>query len=228
MFSIFNNMTGTTQIGQKIEGNVTCYTYQGYNVPLVKAISSKDEQGNVYLTVVNNSRDERTDVNLIIDGKDLTGKDLQVWYLTSDDVLDENTQANPNKVDVQKTKISVTEKTAKYSLAPHSVTAFKIPADAQKESETESETQKETTTESEKESESETVNKPSDDKKQTETQTPAAPAKPTVTRPKAVRNVKQKQRKKGSGSPGKKYPVQMDIIFIAPQRKRADIKRSML
>ncbi len=62
-------MTGTTQIGQKIEGNVTCYTYQGYNVPLVKAISSKDEQGNVYLTVVNNSRDERTDVNLIIDGK---------------------------------------------------------------------------------------------------------------------------------------------------------------
>ena len=35
MFSIFNNMTGTTQIGQKIEGNVTCYTYQGYNVPLV-------------------------------------------------------------------------------------------------------------------------------------------------------------------------------------------------
>ena len=81
--------------------------------------------------------------------------------------MDENTQANPNKVDVQKTKISVTEKTAKYSLAPHSVTAFKIPADAQKESEAESETQKETTTESEKESESETVNKPSDDKKQT-------------------------------------------------------------
>ena len=86
-------MTGTTQIGQKIEGNVTCYTYKGYNAPLVKAISSKDEQGNIYLTVVNNSRDERTDVNLIIDGKDLTGKDLQVWYLTSDDVLDENTQA---------------------------------------------------------------------------------------------------------------------------------------
>ena len=86
-------MTGTTQIGQKIEGNVTCYTYKGYNVPIVKAISSKDEQGNIYLTVVNNSRDERTDVNLIIDGKDLTGKDLQIWYLTSDDVLDENTQA---------------------------------------------------------------------------------------------------------------------------------------
>ena len=67
-----------------------------------------------------------------------------------------------------------------------------------------------------------------DDKKQTETQTPAAPAKPTVTRPKAVRNVKAKVTKKGSGSPGKKYPVQMDIIFIAPQRKRADIKRSIL
>ena len=229
MFSIFNNMTGTTQIGQKIEGNVTCYTYQGYNVPLVKAISSKDEQGNVYLTVVNNSRDERTDVNLIIDGKDLTGKDLQIWYLTSDDVLDENTQANPNKVDVQKTKISVTEKTAKYSLAPHSVTAFKIPADAQKESETESETQKETTTESEKESEkeseSETVNKPSDDKKQTETQTPAAPAKPTVTRPKAVRNVKAKATKKGIRITWKKVSGANGYYIYRSTKKKSGYKK---
>ena len=102
---------------------------------------------------MNNSRDERTDVNLIIDGKDLTGKDLQIWYLTSDDVLDENTQANPNKVDVQKTKISVTEKTAKYSLAPHSVTAFKIQQMHRKKAKQRVETQKETTTESEKESE---------------------------------------------------------------------------
>lgn len=225
MFSIFNNMTGTTQIGQKIEGNVTCYTYKGYNVPLVKAISSKDEQGNIYLTVVNNSRDERTDVNLIIDGKDLTGKDLQIWYLTSDDVLDENTQANPNKVDVQKTKISVTEKTAKYSLAPHSVTAFKIPADAQKESETESETQKETTTESEKESESETVNKPSDDKKQTETQTPAAPAKPTVTRPKAVRNVKAKATKKGIRITWKKVSGANGYYIYRSTKKKSGYKK---
>ena len=41
-------------------------------------------------------------------------------------------------------------------------------------------------------------------------------------------NPGDKEAEKGSDSPGKKYPVQMDIIFIAPQRKRADIKRSML
>ena len=131
MFSIFNNMTGTTQIGQKIEGNVTCYTYQGYNVPLVKAISSKDEQGNIYLTVVNNSRDDVTNINLALDGRDLTGKEIQVWYLTSKSVLDENTQADPDKVTVQKTNVSATEETMKYTLAPHSITAFKIAKDGE-------------------------------------------------------------------------------------------------
>lgn len=131
MFSIFNNMTGTTQVRQTIEGNSTYCTYQGYGVPLVKAISSKDEEGNTYITVVNNSKDDVTNINLALDGRDLTGKEIQVWYLTSESVLDENTQADPDKVTVQKTNVSATEETMKYTLAPHSITAFKIAKDGE-------------------------------------------------------------------------------------------------
>ena len=131
MFSIFNNMTGTTQVRQTIEGNSTYCTYQGYGVPLVKAISSKDEEGNTYITVVNNSKDDVTNINLALDGRDLTGKEIQVWYLTSESVLDENTQADPDKVTVQKTNVSATEETMKYTLTPHSITAFKIAKDGE-------------------------------------------------------------------------------------------------
>ena len=131
MFSIFNNMTGTTQVGQTIEGNSTYYTYKTYGVPLVKAISSTDKEGNTYITVVNNSKDDVTNINLALDGRDLTGKEIQVWYLTSDSVLDENTQADPDKVTVQKTNVSATEETMKYTLAPHSITAFKIAKDGE-------------------------------------------------------------------------------------------------
>ena len=131
MFSIFNNMTGTTQVRQTIEGNSTYCTYQGYGVPLVKAISSKDKEGNTYITVVNNSKDDVTNINLALDGRDLTGKEIQVWYLTSKSVLDENTQAYPDKVTVQKTNVSATEETMKYTLAPHSITAFKIAKDGE-------------------------------------------------------------------------------------------------
>ncbi len=131
MFSIFNNMTGTTQVRQTIEGNSTYCTYQGCGVPLVKAISSKDKEGNTYITVVNNSKDDVTNINLALDGRDLTGKEIQVWYLTSKSVLDENTQADPDKVTVQKTNVSATEETMKYTLAPHSITAFKIAKDGE-------------------------------------------------------------------------------------------------
>ena len=98
-------------------------------MPLVKAISSKDEEGNTYITVVNNSKDDVTNINLALDGRDLTGKEIQVCYLTSKSVLDENTQADPDKVKVQKTNVSATEETMKYTLAPHSITAFKITRD---------------------------------------------------------------------------------------------------
>lgn len=129
-FSIFNHMTGDTEVGQTVTGNTTYYTYQGsYQVPTIKVLSSKDEEGNTYITVVNNRKNSNTKVAISADHRDLTGKDIEVWYLTSENVDDENTAAAPDKVNIVKTSVTGAGTDLKYSLAPHSVTGFKIPAD---------------------------------------------------------------------------------------------------
>ena len=131
-FSIFNNMTGSTQIGQTIDGNDTYYTfnYKGsYDVQNIKAISSKDEEGNIYVTVVNNKKNDSTFIEINADNRDLEGEEIEVWYLTSKTVYDENTVANPNNVDVVKETTVSEGEIFSYELTPHSITAFKIPAE---------------------------------------------------------------------------------------------------
>lgn len=131
-FSIFNNMTGSMQIGQAITGNDTYYTFErngSYNVPNIKAISSKDEEGNIYVTVVNNRKNDSTSIEINVDNRDLEGEEIEVWYLTSETVDDENTLSEPNHVDVRKEKAVSEQETLTYNLASHSITAFKIPAE---------------------------------------------------------------------------------------------------
>lgn len=131
-FSIFNNMTGSEQIGQTVTGNGVYYTFErngSYEVPVVKAISSKDEKGNIYVTAVNNRKNDKTPVTISADGRNLQGEEIEIWYLTSDDVEDENTVDNPDNVDVVKIKTVSEQETISYELAPHSITAFKIPAE---------------------------------------------------------------------------------------------------
>ena len=131
-FSIFNNMTGNEQVEQTITGNDVYYTFErngSYNVPVVKVISSKDEEGNIYVTAVNNRKDDKTPVIINADNRNLKGKEIDVWYLTADSVEDENTLEAPNNVDVVKTKEVSGQEAFSYELAPHSITAFKIPAE---------------------------------------------------------------------------------------------------
>ena len=64
-----------------------------------------------------------------------------------------------------------------------------------------------------------------DDKKQTETQTPAAPAKPTVTRPKAVRNVKAKATKKGIRITWKKVSGANGYYIYRSTKKKSGYKK---
>ena len=130
-FSIFNHMTGTEQIGQTITGNETYYTFEqngSYDVPTVKAISTKDDEGNIFVTAVNNRKDDGTAVEIKVNGRNLSGEEIDIWYLTSEDVEDENTKENPNWVDVVKTKNRNEKEALSYVLAPHSITAFMIPA----------------------------------------------------------------------------------------------------
>lgn len=132
MFSIFNHMTGSKQIGQEIAGNGTYYTFVqngNWDVPMVKTYATKDDEGNVYVTVVNNHRSEETPVTIGVAGRDLTAQEMEVWYLTSESVEDENTLEHPNQVDVVKTTVSSEGADMEYRLAPHSITSFKIPVE---------------------------------------------------------------------------------------------------
>lgn len=135
-FSIFNNMTGNEQVGQTLRGNETYYTFElnggSYEVPAIKALSTKDEEGNVFVTAVNNRKNDPSLVEIKIDGRNLDGEQIEVWQLTSEGVEDENTIAEPSLVDVEKSNITAAGHSLNATLAPHSVTSFKIPAKKKK------------------------------------------------------------------------------------------------
>ena len=127
LYEIMNGMSGDTQIKETILNNPTYYTYQGYDVKTIKTLTTKDEAGNVYLIVVNNAKDQETSISVSLKDFSLNGKTVDVWYLTSDQVDDENTLANPNLVHVEKTSMSIANTDVlNYALAPHSITAFKL------------------------------------------------------------------------------------------------------
>ena len=135
-FSIFNHMTGTEQVEQTLNGNDTYYTFElnggSYDVPAIKVLSTKDDEGNVFVTAVNNRKNDTAPIEIKIDGRDLTGEEIEVWQLTSEGVEDENTIANPSFVDVTKDHMAADGQALCATLAPHSITGFKIPAEKMK------------------------------------------------------------------------------------------------
>lgn len=124
MFTIFNNMTGDTLVSETVENNDT---YYDASVPTVCVMSTKDDYGNTYVTLLNNKKEESRDVVISVDGRDLSGTEAEVWYLAPESVNDKNTLENPDNVVVKKETVSCDAETLEYTLAPHSVTSFKIP-----------------------------------------------------------------------------------------------------
>ena len=129
LFSIFNNMTGSIQVNQEISGNGAYYTDTNGTVEDVNVYSTKDELGNTYVLAINNRKSEESEVCISVDERDLDGEEVEVWYLTSENVDDKNTLGEPDKVEVMKESITGTGTEFSYTLAPHSVTSFKIPAE---------------------------------------------------------------------------------------------------
>ncbi len=125
MFSIFNNMTGTTKVTHTIEGNGTFYTEGQHNVPQINVLTTTDEKGNTYITVVNNKH-ESSDVVINIDDLNLNGKIVEVWQMGHEDVNAENSLDNPDLVEVQRSTYENKESALSYTLLPTSVTSFKV------------------------------------------------------------------------------------------------------
>ncbi len=127
LFSLFNNMTGNVQVNQEISGNGD---YCGSNNSIVKNVniySTKDEKGNTYVLCINNKKSDTSFVSISVDDRDLTGEEITVWELGSENVDDMNTLAEPDKVTVQKTSVTGNGTALAYTLPAHSVTSFKIP-----------------------------------------------------------------------------------------------------
>lgn len=126
LFSIFNNMTGSTEVGQTITGN-TVFTGSGNSVVMnLNVYSTKDENGNVYVLAVNNKDRDVSPITISVDNLNLTGKEIEVWSLTSDQITDANTLGEPDKVAIQKTSVTGSGASLSYTLLPHSVYSFKI------------------------------------------------------------------------------------------------------
>lgn len=130
LFSIFNQMTGSHQVSGTITGNEV-FTGSGNSaVNNINVYSTKDDYGNIYVLVVNNKDESAAAVDISVKDQNLTGKDIKIWFMTSDQITDVNTLAEPDKINVEKTEVTAEEGSFVYTLAPHSVYSFKIPADS--------------------------------------------------------------------------------------------------
>ncbi len=118
-FQLFNTMTGSVEVSQTITGSAAS---------TVKVYSTKDADGNVYALVVNNSETDENILQLGVNEVSLGGKTVAVQYLTSDEVTDKNTEAEPNQVTIQTAEVTVDNEAEvlTYTLRPHSIYAFRI------------------------------------------------------------------------------------------------------
>lgn len=129
LFSIFNNMTGNTEVGQTVANNGIYYSDGNGTVPEINVYSTKDEEGNTYVLLINNQKEDSREVSISVDGRNLSEQEIEVWTLASEYVTDMNTLDERDKVQVVKTTVTGDGTELPYTLEAHSVTSFKIEAE---------------------------------------------------------------------------------------------------
>lgn len=131
VMKIFNTMSGQSVIKTDIINNSLFYN----QVPSIDCLTTKDEEGNLYVIVVNMERDEAKDVQISADGMDLTGKTIEGMKLESEDVYSVNSLEDPDNVKAETFVLTGSGASLSYTIQPHSVAAFKIAADVPEEPE---------------------------------------------------------------------------------------------
>lgn len=131
VMKIFNMMSGSSVIRSNIVNNSLFYN----QVPSIDSLTTKDEEGNLYVIVVNMERDEAKDIQISADGIDLTGKNIEGMKLESEDVYSVNSLEEPDNVKAESFTLISDGASLTYTMQPHSVAAFKIAADTVEEPE---------------------------------------------------------------------------------------------
>ena len=97
------------------------------NVTAVSVLASKDDQGNVYLAMVNVDRLNDYNIQLEIPGMDLAGRSVEVQYLATDGIADENTPEDPDKVHVETETVELGSVPV-VNIPAHAFAVVKVPA----------------------------------------------------------------------------------------------------
>ncbi|MGL5380154.1 LamG-like jellyroll fold domain-containing protein [Clostridium sp.] len=121
-FKLFNEMTGSTVIDYKVRNNKDL----GNNLKAIDTMITTNENGEIYLMVVNSSRADSTNVRFNLKGIDLTGYNAEVWTLDGPSFDAENTLDDLNNVEIEKENKHVSESSLNYEFKAHSLTAIKL------------------------------------------------------------------------------------------------------
>lgn len=95
-------------------------------VKTLSALASKDNDGNVYIAIVNADRERDRSIQLNINGLDVTGRKMNIQRLKTDSFTSANTKENPNAVNVTYDDEVVLNENPVIHLDKHSFVIVKI------------------------------------------------------------------------------------------------------
>ena len=90
------------------------------------AIASKDDDGTLYVTVVNTDRENDKKLRVKVDGVDLTGKTVEVQTLAGANLADENSLEEPDKVKIENSTVTAEGAVLELTAKAHSVMSITV------------------------------------------------------------------------------------------------------
>lgn len=125
VFEMLNSSYGD----QIIDSSLNYEQQLDNGVDQYSVMTSKDDEGNVYVAIVNLNLEGENKIKIQVDDLDLTGKTMEIQRLSGDTFYAENSLDDPDNVDVERSTAVIDSERASVTLAPHSFTVIKI-ADA--------------------------------------------------------------------------------------------------
>lgn len=124
VFELFSNSfsKGTEVVGTEFEHVETLAN----GTKAYSAIASKDEDGTLYVAVVNTDRVNDKKLHVKVDGVDLTGKKVTIQTLAGENFADENSLTEPNKVAIETTELTAESAELNLTAKAHSVMTITV------------------------------------------------------------------------------------------------------
>ena len=125
VFRMFTSMSGPARVASEVIDNPTKTIFSGAQLQYLRTLASKDDEGNLFLIVINTSGDEAVPAMVTTEGFDGSGA-ATVWSLGAHPGGAVNTVARPNKVRIKMAELEKAGDGFTYLFPKHSVTAFRF------------------------------------------------------------------------------------------------------